>query len=607
MLATPRETNSKEEQFMANRSRKPQNKNNKKGGKFNVPKSNYQDRFAESEKFKGKQGNCPIMNVKSSDNDARWYIPPEMEASDTMTIPETVMSGAPIIHHSSINTSGVVTNRRTTKVPGVAAYHVMSQLPSFPDMPVEAINQVGRNLYQSMQAKNSRNPIYGMPTVMMYLVAHADVLSYYEFLCRIYGTVKKFDTFDNYTPIVLLQAMGVDFDDIKMHLADFRNNINLLADAIRSLLIPSAFDYIDRKIFLYSNIYTDSNTPMAQYYMYVPEGFYVWVEGQGNDPVGNPGLTYLKFEDYWLPEGQLHNATSLIEYGWNMITPLRNSGDITWIAADFKKAFGAESMYHVQGIAETFQLDPVYNAEVLSQMENAFVYPPALQVSKTDNRILGAIVQDPGIQDGNLYATKVQQAFMAYQTSPVIAREVNVPESGNTIPFSQTIEDQTVILNFHHANVTPDEMLVASRFTASKPFVITNYDTPLGTITDAVSIQNPETTELILGCYYYQYDYNRSVVSDVMWSHEIVNNAPSVALGNSITTTQRHLSLWSKFDWSFKMYLSYFGTDEKIHSTDTVFDLDNYYLFDRFLLTQTNYRATLGLFSPRQLIGFATR
>lgn len=586
---------------MANRNRK---QNNGKGrhnpGK--AGKNNWQDKFADKEFDKGKMsGNYPI-NVKSTDNDGVWYVPPEMSASDVLSIPEVILSGSPLIEKTvemmDPSTSPATTTNVNTvmRTPGVAAYHVTPCLPTFDGKPIDAINQVGSQLYQAMQAKNSRNPIYGMPSVMMYIAAHADVLSYYEFLIRIYGITRNYDTFDAYTPQVLLQSMGVDYNDIRLHMADFRIGINQLADAIRALLIPSAFKFIDRRIFLYSNVYTDSNTAKAQYYLYTPQGFYQWVEGQGNDPLGRPGLTYLKFVQF---SGPKYTVDQLLQYGWDLVEPLLASDDIRWIAADMKKAFGLESMYQVKGIDETFSLRPIYNAEVLSQMENAFIHPPVV------GGMTASIIQDVGIDGTNLTAEGVQMGPFYYTSNTASTNAMNLYYGSDGQGFSNTklfeeLRQDQYYLNFHTDSVSSESMMVASRFTV--PAKMTAHGTS-GSTWDLEC----ETTEIITGAYYYQFD-SKGAVGLVPASSTIVLGTGASA--ETFENFAKMISIWSKFDWSPKLNIYRVANSSSTFyaiPSDVLFDLDNYYRIPSALMSEVNYTATLGLFTPRQLPDFARR
>lgn len=582
------------------------NHNNNRGRNRNKERNNFQDRFSDAEFDKGKRfgesKSLKPVNCKSSDNDSSWYIPKGMTASDVLSIPETVLSGSPIPMTTIY--SGTTWNYQAVAVPGIRAFHIISGLPEDSTRSVSPINQAGSDLYQAIQAANSRNPVYSMPLLLMYIYAHADVLAYYQFLTRIYGVIRNYSMFDVYTPKALCSAMNVNFDSIKNNLADFRIQINQLADAIRSLVIPSTIQYLERKIFLYSNIYTDSSTSKAQYYMYVPEGFYQWVEGQGDDPAGNPGLTYLQFQSIWKDntytdwtKGTL-TADQLIEFGWQMVDALRNSEDVRWIGADLLKAFGVNAMYTVQGLDETFSIQPVYNAEVLSQMENAFIYPGVVNAQSAPKLDI-TITQDPGIgPDLRMGVTKLVQHSFKYQVSNQDSLILGAENQPFEMSLANTLSPSVYLLNFHKDSVSSEEMMVASRFTSAVPIQLEG---------SVISMTLPNT-EIICGMYTYYWDVSPGTSTnymhgDVKWSHQAFGNEQGIGKYGSAFYAA---SAWSKFDWSPAMFMHTFVKDPNTAKNymvfyDMMFDLDNYYVIPHELMKNVNYTALLGLFVPSGL------
>lgn len=576
-----------------NQQRRPNNNSRKSRGKRKVQDRNFQDEFSKREFDKGfrKGEKCSPINTKSTEsNAAQWYVPPTMNASDVLTIPESIMSGNPVQYREGDIASQAIT------MPGVVAYHIVNTLPEYTTWAVTPVNQAGSDLYQAMQSKNSRNPVYDMPLMMMYILAHADILSYYTFLCRVYGIVRNYDMYNMYTPQVLLQAMNIDFESIRRNLADFRIQINQLADAIASLVIPGAFDYIERKIFLYSSIYTDSNTAKAQYYLYVPEGFYKWVEGQPQDPAGNDGLTYLDYTPLWSTSNLTYEY--LIEYGWNMVTPLRNSDDVRWIGADMIKAFGIDAMYKVHGLDETYRVQPGYNSEVLSQMENAYIYPKA-EYGVPNAPKFGVreyVVQNTGISTtGSLGPVSLSMYdFAVYSTEVDWNNQTST--TGKLGDLSNNIEQSQYLLNFHHDNVTPDELLVASRLSVSK-----NVDESGGEYTYHFM---PETTEFIAGAFVYSIAADKTIKVRDYYSEVICKAQTDATFGLMPGYVLRTLSDWSKFDWSPRLHVydtRKVGTTYILEYIDDIWDLDNYYRVPATLMTQVNYMAVLGLFAPKGL------
>lgn len=601
-------------------------KNRGKGGpRKNNQRNNFQDKFSDSEYDKGYEagkdsnGRKKTYSVEvpnGSKNDASWYIPDGQMAKDVLSLPESIASGRPIVEHEL---GGAIAIQ---KVPGIMAFNVMTVLPQDNDDDQSPINRAGLNLYQAMQAANSRTPQYGMPILMLYLLAMGDLIALYQHVCRAYGVARNYDFMNLYTPEALLTAMEIQPDSVRGNLANVRTEINQLANGIQSLLIPSAFAYLEKKSFLFSNIYKDSDTAKAQYYLYRPVGFLKWTEGQGKDPAGNPGLTYLNFIDIVNEygkvgagyTGKLIDIHDLITLGWEMLSALRNSDDVKNIGADLLRAFGVGAMYKINPIAEQFITTPVYEKEILSQMENAFIYPDR----STSNKTVMSIIQEPGIKGTNIDAEYLYMYDFRYVPNDSSAWQAGFAdpnvETNPPIYYLQSfIEPDKYLLNFHESAVSSELLLTSSRFTTAKPLLDAN-------VNEGSAIYytiHPETTEIILGVSIYTMGYpvslgTRGKVSLQQYS---VSTYSALRVGNNpiagdlAVRTFELAALWSTFDWAprLKCFAYSVSGDNSVQllslSEYGVWDIDNYYELPKELLTNVNYMATVGLFTPKGLPG----
>lgn len=617
--------------------------NNKRGNKTiksktfrrNNQRNNFQDAAEDREYNKGFNAGrrnmiTPVSGLQSTDNDASWYIPNGQMARDVLSIPESIGAGKPIKQTLS-NGTGAASQYQV--VPGICAFNVMSLIPSDNRGINSPINRAGLSMYQAIQAANSRSPQYGMPLIMMYLIAHTDLLSLYQYLTRAYGVLRNYSYYDLYTPDALLKAMHIEPVSLKNNLAEFRTQLNQLADAMAALVIPSAFTYADKKIFLYSNIYKDADTAKAQYYMYTPVGFYTWEEGKPKDPAGNSGLTYLQFMDlktFQIIEGDTNtqwmiSAFDLIDLAWEMVTSLRNSEDIRNIGADLIKAFGINKMYKVNPIAETFTVTPVHNKEVLSQMENAFVYPgrtyqySSTASSTTNYTVTASICQNPGIQDNSISAEYIYQQQFYWKNSELdVFNSLVEPGTGGSpdISFLTLTEPDVYLLNFHEQSVTPELLLTSSRFTTAKQLqTITIKSESNSSTTDSYFTVDPETTEIILGMDWYYWSYDSFTINTttpklthrLTQTYELYNDDGDSSPINRMSWFENFVrtSLWSEFDWAPRVVnIAYNlnGNKPKIDFTSApLWDIDNYFELPKTLLTNVNYMATVALFQPRGL------
>lgn len=520
----------------------------------------------------------------SADNDPSWYLVNGQMAKDVLSIPTTLQNGFPI----SIGQSTQVTTAFPSYVstPGVMTFDVIPVIPTggpFANGQTGqvAINMAASSLYQAIQSKNSRTPSYEAADLMLYIIGLTSALSYYQFLVRLYGVVSNFSYDNRYTPEALIKAQYCDYDNIHKHLANFRTGINQIAAALMSFYLPKSIDYSNRQIFLYESIYTDSTSAKAQYYMYAPLAFWQWIEGKEDDP--HSTLTHLDLLQF--RNGSLYSYDELLEYGWSLIEPLRDSEDIRMIGADLINAFGMGSMYTVSPIAETFQVKPLYNKEVMMQFENAFINPAFEWFTNTSGNhssLAGSLVQDGSVNGGNLTCS------VEYTSNTNWIR----PSSAN---YSTNLDRSNYILNFHEDNVTSEMMLVASRVAMWNKFSAAKAGSaaPMSNLS-LIKPYNYQSTEIIAGATLWYFDPQSGMSLNNQQLSTV--NLISAWDGASVNTA----ALLSRFDWQPAFYWSPMNsTDGSL--TEPLFDLDNYVLVPENLLANVNYMCILGLFTPKQL------
>lgn len=494
------------------------------------------------------------VNTGSKDNDPKWYTVNGQMSKDVLSLPMDINVGKPI----SVGTSG--NNPLMMNTPGILTYRIAPVLPTSSDT-LSPLNVAANAAYQGIQAKNSRTPSYEASDLMMYFVAISQAFSYYQHLVRIYGTMRNYSLVDRYTPEALVTTMGANFDDLNVHMADFRTGINQMAAALSSLYLPKAIDYCNRQIFLYESIYLDSNTNKAQYYMYVPEGFYKWIEGNTSDP--QTTLSYMSLNTV-----QNRKASELLDFGFSLIAPLRESQDIRMMGADMIQAFGLANMYTVNPIAETFTITPGYNPEVLSQMENAFIMPPEASGSMAS----GVVRESTGINQGWLTST--------FTYKPVDSQITTNGVTGFYTP-------DNYVLNFHKQDVNSDDLLVASRLMEIPQI---SFDVA----NSALSVISHNQTELIIGATMTTWLVNNGVTQLASYNFCSVMEAVTGAVYDYNVQ-----ALLAKFDWNPKV--NFTKPKSSPLFTDFLWDLDNFTLMPAQLLANVNEMALLGLFSPKAL------
>lgn len=291
---------------------------------------------------------------------------------------------------STGKTSYVVTPSRlwsAATVPGILTFHLMPSIGVCKD-PTDAPNLAAQQLFTLIRKELRVSQNYDKTDVMMLIVAMNSAYMLLEELVRAYKTMGNYNAENRYVPQAQLQAMGYN-PALMEQLAEIKGILDIFSYQIGSINIPDQFTFISRSSWLYSNIYTDAPSPKAQQYIYAPDGYYVWTEGQEDSP------TYLKYverEQLFTGEPALDNHNFMVtetDQIWRAINsimqPILGSADVGQISSDIARAFGDGGILNFREIENTnVGLQPVYSPEVVEQMSNATILPHPAKWNETE-------------------------------------------------------------------------------------------------------------------------------------------------------------------------------------------------------------------------------
>lgn len=327
------------------------------------------------------QGRC---SAKS--NDPSWYTASPQLLRDAASIPFSWAVGTPI------NWNNILLETLTQPeyvVPGVMTLKVEPTIGWSTDQ-ASPVNVGATAFYTWVRHMNSGSANYDSPDLMVYALAMASIYSYIVWLQRNYGMAYLYSQKNRYMPETLLLANGVNAEDVRQHLADFRYGINVLIAKAASLAVPATMPIFSRMAFLFKNIYTEGTSVKDQLYMYVPGSFWVYNPQQdGASALYNArpfdGTNLMTVED-------------MLTFGNTMLQQIFQNEDMNIMSGDIKKAYGEGNLIKLVQLDEYYPVDPVFDIGVLEQMKNATV------VSKFDPEVDGtdSIIQDP--QHGYLIA-----------------------------------------------------------------------------------------------------------------------------------------------------------------------------------------------------------
>lgn len=283
-------------------------------------------------------------------NDVSWYAKNPELLRAAASLPMSVVTGNSLPFKSG------------ESVPGVMA---IDWIPSFQgNAASDAVNQAANSLYSYVVHANSRNQSYDSVDLMMLIYAGAQAFSFFAHGVRAYGVARMFDQRNKYLPEALLNAMGFNYFDVRDNLSKMWYDLNELVARLSQIWIPNDLPIVERWFWMNSHIYMDSSTVKGQYYVFVPKQVYKYNEtltsqGGGLSPVAG-----------WNPTNKNTWSTYMAIMN-EMIDALLNSQDRGIIFGDILKAYGAEKIYSVNTIDVDYMATPVYDMEVLMQIENS--------------------------------------------------------------------------------------------------------------------------------------------------------------------------------------------------------------------------------------------
>lgn len=514
----------------------------------------------------------------SASNDVSWYAanPELLKAAASIPFNDVVGN---IIYD---NADGVVSN-----VPGVLSL----QWVPFMGGAFSPITQAANDIYSFTVHANSRNTSYAAADEMMMIMAGAQVFSCIAAGLRAFGTMKRYSQIDRYTPQALVESMGFNFNDLKSNLANMWFDLNQIIAKTRQIWIPNVLPVIERQYWMNSQIFKDGSSPKAQYYLYVQAVYYQLSEK------GSTQGTSLKPKVWVGPDGKAkHTWAEYIKFVNELLDAIIASEDRGTIFGDILKAYGPAALYTLSSVTPDYMVEPVYDREVLSQIENATVWDiTGMEVDANKGKAYDHIQPVQQLVDKQ---TIIHPLFKTEFDSHAFKRMV------------ESVAPNRVVLNFHQMETpTPEQIMVATRMTALGIVQISGraYAT-LG--------YHPAQcgTEVCTKMFIYQIaDASGSVTAIDASSWTYQNNTGESSAPVKPVIEYSNLMLYNSFDWHPTLYWVKEGEDISGPTDDyfpaypkgrlAICDYDNYTMLEAGDLNKISTTAMYSLFGLPSTIG----
>nr|QXV86444.1 capsid protein [Rat picobirnavirus] len=558
-------------------------RNKKTANKYDSQKN--LDRKNNSSKFRSKKVEIDVdkddINIadlkgnkytKKGTNDPSWYSHNAQLLKDAASFPFALPLGTEVDMKYG-QPSGITISNGNQSIAGLAVMEFMPTIGVAQGSSADPINVCANANYTFIRRNLSTYANYDAPDLMTYLLAMDSAYMIYATMVRIYGLMQASYVYNRYLPREIVRALGFSYDNLILNLADFRAQINAYAYKLAQFCVPSDMDYYKRHLWMCTNIFEDSSTVKAQIYAYKLNGFYKYAE-QTDGPAK---LIYTPLVNYTSSSTQQITYEQVINILNDAILPLMESQDCIAMSGDIMKSWGTAKIYTVSPIAENYLTMPVMSYEVLSQFENATLLGEPLTVTDTVNNV----VYSPDITQ----RTDLDFGGVGLQQNLAFT---GIPDDASTNQIQGNILKSRFMLNMHKNDVTPDDVMVATRLSNIVQVVgqATVSSSPVGYYTlGSVGSEVGLTIAL----------WSFSRISN-KWQSSKVANVETVNYITASTSWGYPMLSWiSQFDWFPYVLVAYVDNSTNI-SVYRIQDVDNYTLMDYNDLRMLHETAMLSLF-----------
>lgn len=326
--------------------------------------------------------------------------------------------------------------------------------------PTDAINQLGLKTYTDLTANNMKTVKYGPQDVTTLLLALNSIVATSTFIRRAFGVIGTVSPRNFVYPRHLIRnGMGIDYDDFKTKIANYRAKYNAIAALASSISFPSEFECFKSTISLFQDIFLDHASDMAQVIVTYPRSY--WILEDATDPQGTKLKSHVMgFE----PQGQgkFDTMDEWLNVLQQQIGALLNSAVLQEMYPDVLKYannFGSK-MFSLPYLETEYAVKPVYSEEFMTMFENHVCLG-------TPNHL----------EDTSLYTSdndvlpNANYNSIRYNPSFTLA-------TGNSMTQVYASALYETIINFHEDSPSTDLRTVATRF--KYPVALNNADMTSG-------------------------------------------------------------------------------------------------------------------------------
>lgn len=255
-------------------------------------------------------------------------------------------------------------------LPSIMVYALNPSLGAYidPTNSTAAVNLCARKLYTQLSNKSGRTATYGPQDVMTAILGMGEVISMISYIRRIFGIVFTYNQRNRDLPKHLINAMGVNPDDLFSNLAAYRVRYNTVVNTANKIPVPANIAWFSKCDALYQGVYKDTPDDMAELYAFVPGS--TWQLDEAYE--GGSRLITIPWAA--APDGGFvsRNLSVYITTLQQMIDALLTSSTLNIIYADIINYSNNSNvpLLHLAITDELYSVVPQYDEEVLLHIHN---------------------------------------------------------------------------------------------------------------------------------------------------------------------------------------------------------------------------------------------
>lgn len=426
--------------------------------------------------------------------------------------------------------------------PGIGGYD-LSGSPTANSIYNSSVRVAAQNLYAWVRHANSGASNYEASDLMMYILAMDSAYAMYAWGRSIYRMANSATAY-NFTWLEdIAAATGFNISDFRSNLANMRTFLNLCATRLNALSVPNNLPYFNRHVWMFSNIFKDSNVERSSYYVFYPNSRGVYIPSQAR-------INY-----YALPT--LLNFQQYVGLMNEIINVLMSDEDIGIISGDIRKAYGSSSLFVIESTPVDDYVEAIYSEEVLTQISGATLCGDLVEGSYDICQTYNGYIYQGTYVDGATSLPALQQLY------PQISHK-------GTSNFNHL----GWVINMYKDDPNPDDNMVATRLMAQ------TGSTTVGQNTLRLVIL--AGSEFVVSASIVGYNAGNDRVIEVMRDFEDYDAVAS--------------SLLPQLDW-FPQFVYNVDPSQANTFTYYVSDLSNYAIIEAEQLRNMHNVAMLSLFA----------